>query len=71
MKAKGLPRRIYVQVDENSDGSNDEDLLAWRSLSATDEGRIGTYELVEEVDRRQVVEVRRKGTTKWFKPESR
>lgn len=62
---KKLPRLIYVTIDTNSEGG--EDLLAWRSLAATDNGRIGTYRLVEEYDKRETPELRRLGTKAWFK----
>lgn len=62
----GLPKRLYASQD-HSDSFGDEDLLAWRHLDATDNGRIGVYELVEELDKREAVELRRKGTKAWFK----
>ncbi len=63
---KGLPGRIYVQVDSNADGT-DEDLLAWRNLSAVENGRIAVYVINDELDKREAVELRRKGTKVWFK----
>lgn len=58
---------IYVTICEDCDGS--ENLLAWASLDSADAGRVGVYRLVEEINVREVKEIKRKGSKKWFKPE--
>lgn len=61
-----MKKVIYVNVDGNSD-SGGEDLLAWKTLVAAENGYVGIYELVEVVEKREAVEVRRKGTKAWVK----
>lgn len=58
-----VPNRIYI-TEADDEGEN---LLAWRKLTSADEGRIFVYELVEELDKRDTCELRRKGSKKWFR----
>jgi hypothetical protein len=63
-----MPKVIYVMLDPNAD--THDDLLAWSSLESADEGRVAVYTLTEELEKREVVEVRKKGSKAWFKPRS-
>ena len=71
MSKKTLPRLIYVQFDEKTGDETDEYLLAWKDVTSTVPGRLGVYQLTEEIDRRDTVEIRRKGSRQWFKPSAR
>ncbi len=66
MKNK-FPHVVYITHDENSNPP--EDLLCWSSLETTDGGQVGVYTLTEVIEKREAVEIRRKGSKKWFKPE--
>jgi len=65
-----MKKIIYVSIDANA-GLSTENLLAWKSLDATENGLVGVYELVEVVEKREAVEVRRKGTKTWVKTANR
>ncbi len=59
-----LPRIVHVKEEVDSDGSRY--LIAERKKDGL-EGRVGTYELIDEYDARSVTEIRKKGTKTWFK----
>lgn len=60
-----FPKVIYITRDSVCD---DEDLLAWTTISSADVGKVAIYELREVVEKRESTELRRERTKKWFKP---
>lgn len=61
---KALPKKIFVaQMDD----VEEEDLLAYRSLDAADDGKVYVYEQVEVLTKRTASEVRRGGSKTWAK----
>jgi hypothetical protein len=65
MKIK-FPKTIAVTVDGNGEGPADENLIAWKDVSAAESGRVAIYKLVDEVDTKTVTKVRKQGETEWF-----
>ena len=61
-----MPKVIYITRDENSEET--ESFLAWGDLQSADDGKVGVYQLVEELTKREVVEIRNKRSRRWFKP---
>lgn len=59
---KKFPDVIYVMLDKDSTY-----LLAYSSADSAACGRVATYRLVEEYEKREVTEFRRKGTKQWAK----
>ena len=62
---KAFPKVIYVTQDIPD--ANTQTLLAWDSLDSAEIGKVAVYRLENEVEKREVTEVRRKGTKQWFK----
>jgi hypothetical protein len=62
-----FPKRIAITVDDNSSGPIAERLLAWANVLVAEDGPVAVYELVDEFDKRDIPNLRRKGTRKWFK----
>lgn len=65
-RSAAFPKLIFITRDENA--GDDENLLAWGTLDSADAGKVAVYRLEEEIEKREAVEIRRKGTGKWFKP---
>ena len=53
---KKMPERVFVTSDPND---TEDGLLAWPSIEAAEDGRVGIYQLVEVVETRKVAELRR------------
>jgi hypothetical protein len=53
---KKMPERVFVTSDPND---VEDGLLAWPSVEAAEDGRVGIYQLVEVVETRKVSELRR------------
>jgi hypothetical protein len=51
-----MPQRVFVTSDPND---TEDGLLAWPSVEAADDGRVGIYELIEIVETRTATEIRR------------
>lgn len=61
-----LPTVIYVYVDGEG---TDAYFVATEALGDLDEGLVGVYDLRERLNVRHALEVKRPGTTTWFKPD--
>jgi hypothetical protein len=53
---KKMPGTVFVTSDPND---VEDGLLAWPSVEAAEDGRVGIYRLVEVVETRKVAEFRR------------
>ncbi len=62
-----FPKRIAVTVSPDGDGPAAENLLAWATVSKADDGRVAVYELVDELEKKDIPHLKRKGTKTWFK----
>ena len=64
--AMKVPKIIYVTVE----GEGEEQyLMPNADLSEAEDGKVYVFTLEDEIDKRSVSEIKRKGTSKWFKPE--
>ncbi len=60
------PKVLYVTIED--DGTGDDYPVASTELDKADDGKVGVYMLDEIIDKREVVEIRRPNTKKWFQP---
>lgn len=66
-QSMAFPKRVAVTIDPNANGSPLDSLLAWKSVEAAEAGKVAIYELVDEIEKRETFEIRRKGKKGWLR----